>query len=424
MSSTLPRVTARLFGAPLMLHPDKLAAILAGLAPRLGLAPPMAPEPAAEALPPLRARGYGVTPEGVAVVPVVGGLVARAGQVDARSMPLRSYDAIASDLRQAMEDPAVRAVVLDVDSPGGEAAGAMELAAAIRAMRGRKPLLAVANHAAFSAAYALAAAAERVIVPPSGGVGSIGVLAAHLDVSRAEAEAGLRWTFVHAGARKLDGSPHLPLADEARQAIEAEVTRLYGMFVESVAVSRGLAPERVRATEAGLFFGAEAVAAGLADAVGTMDDALREASGASRGPVRGRSSARGGPREKRMDDASETAGMAAGGAPRSDEERQGVDVAALRAEAEAAVAARAAGIAALCELAGCPQRAAGFIREGRSEAEVRETLLAERAAAVDAAGELRVMRPAAAPDAPSPAAVKASWDRVGGALFGEKWKGF
>jgi len=442
----LPHVAARLFGAPLMLHPDKLAAILTGLAPRFGVPAALRPmafsddDERAQRQPDRPRRAYAVTADGVAIVPVVGGLVARAGRMTPDSTELRSYARIGQDLRQAMADGAVRAVVLDIDSPGGEASGAIEFAAQLRAMRGRKPVVAAVNHGAYSAAYAIASAADRIIVPPSGGVGSIGVVAAHLDVSGMDAKQGLAWTFVHAGARKLDGNPHAPLTDAARERMQSLVEALYGQFTRLVSAGRAIPEDRVRATEAGIFFGAEAVGAGLADAVGTFDDALAEAArmgapaagGMSTG--RGRPSAQHRPTGVKMDDTT-MAGTAS-----ATIEGQGAalasptpDLAAIRAEAETAAGNRAKGIAALCQLAGVPAQAATLIAEGRTEAEVRDLLLAARAEAGAEGGELRATRPPAAGvlgaqpgqgGAPSSGAVKASWDRVGAAQFGDRWKGF
>lgn len=108
------------------------------------------------------------------------------------------------------------------------------------------------------------------------GVGSIGVIALHADQSGKDAQEGVRYTAVFAGARKNDRNPHAPPSDEALATLQAEVDRVYGLFVAAVAQHRGLTPERVRATEAGLFFGQDAVAAGLADGLATREDALAQ----------------------------------------------------------------------------------------------------------------------------------------------------
>jgi ClpP class serine protease len=134
----------------------------------------------------------------------------------------------------------------------------------------------VASESATSAAYAIASAAERVYVPRTGEVGSIGIVAAHVDQSGSDAKAGLAWTFIHAGARKLDGNPHEPLSDPARAAIQADVDALYGELVSLVARNRTLTPEAVRGTEAAIYRGRAGVALGLADRIGTVETALAE----------------------------------------------------------------------------------------------------------------------------------------------------
>src|SRR5690606_3741977 len=124
--------------------------------------------------------------------------------------------------------------------------------------------------------YALASAAQRLIVTETGGVGSIGVIALHVDQSLRDANEGYRYTALTAGRHKNDYSPHEPLAEGARGELQAEVDRLYSIFVGQVASFRGLPDDAVRATEAALYFGPQAVASGLADAVGTLESTLAE----------------------------------------------------------------------------------------------------------------------------------------------------
>ncbi|MDO8605115.1 MAG: S49 family peptidase, partial [Phaeospirillum sp.] len=139
-----------------------------------------------------------------------------------------------------------------------------------------KPIWAVADEAALSAAYAIACTADRLYVTQTGEVGSVGVVAVHRDESGADAQAGLAWSFVHAGAAKVDGNPHQPLSDSARATLQADVDALYGKFTTLVAERRRLSPDTVRATEAAIYRGDQAVAAGLADKVGTLRVALAD----------------------------------------------------------------------------------------------------------------------------------------------------
>ncbi|GIX11592.1 S49 family peptidase [Elioraea sp.] len=222
-------------------------------------------------------RGYAVTDAGIAVVPVLGPLVAR-GDWLTELFGASVYGEVGEALEAALADPPVRGVVMEIDSPGGEVAGMFDLADRLTSLRGSvgKPLWAVASESATSAAYAIASAAERIYVTRTGEVGSIGVVAAHIDQSSADAKAGLAWTFLHAGARKLDGNPHEPLSDPARAAIQADVDALYGELVSLVARNRSLTPEAVRGTEAAIYRGRAGVAMGLADRIGTVETALAD----------------------------------------------------------------------------------------------------------------------------------------------------
>jgi signal peptide peptidase SppA len=264
----LPHLAARLFGVPLAIHRPKLDVILAVLGPRVGITDLAAPS--GFTAPP---RATSIPMSGVAVIPIHGTLVRRTVGLEAES-GLTSYTQLAAQLDAALADPEVAAILLDVDSPGGESGGVFDLADRIRAASQVKPVWAVANDMAFSAAYALASAASRVFVSRTGGVGSIGVIAMHVDQSEKDAQDGVRYTAVFAGERKNDLNPHAPISSEAHAFLQAEVDRIYGLFVETVARNRGLAPSTVQGTEAGLFFGQAAVAIGLADAIGTVDDAL------------------------------------------------------------------------------------------------------------------------------------------------------
>jgi signal peptide peptidase SppA len=255
-----------------MIARAKLEVILGVLAPRFagGTLEPLDPETDP---PPLTS----VTAEKIAVVSVIGTLVSRSGYLDAAS-GLQAYGDIADAIAAAMDDASVRGVILDVDSPGGEVGGLFDLVEQIQAIRSAsaKPLWAVANESALSAAYAIASAADRLYVTRTGEVGSIGVVAVHIDESGADTKAGLAWTFVFAGDRKVDGNAHEPLSERARATIQADVDRLYAEFCAVVAANRGLNAEAVRGTDAAIYRGTLAVRAGLADRLGTLDLAIAE----------------------------------------------------------------------------------------------------------------------------------------------------
>jgi capsid assembly protease len=246
--------------------------VLGVLGPRLagGAIEAIAPKPEPTPL-------ISTTVERIAVVSVVGTLVTRSGYLDAES-GLSSYAEVGDAIAGAMSDPIVRGVILDIDSPGGEVGGLFDLVERIGASKAAaaKPLWAVANESALSAAYAIASAADRLYVTRTGEVGSIGVVAVHVDESGADAKAGLAWNFVFAGDQKIDGNAHEPLSARARTAIQADVNRLYEQFCGLVAANRRLTPEVVRSTQAAIYRGELAVRAGLADRVGTLDAAIAD----------------------------------------------------------------------------------------------------------------------------------------------------
>ena len=367
----LPHLAARLFGTPLLVHRAKLDVILAVLGERLNLT-----APAADLAIPVP-RVTPAQPSGIAVIPIHGTLVKRVLGMEAAS-GLTSYGGIAQEIDAALADPQVQGILLDIDSPGGEASGSFELARQIRHAATQKPVWAVANDAAYSAAYALAASAQRLIVTETGGIGSIGVIALHIDQSAKDAQEGYRYTAVTAGAHKNDFSPHHPLSDEAKAELQAEVDRLYGLFVEHVTAMRSLNADAVRATEAGLYFGANAITAGLADAVSSFETALADfslfLSARNHKPPQARERIR-----TEAVIASKENAMQENETPLT--EMIGVDQAAvLVAEARREAVQSAQAIAELCLIAGCHEQAAGFIAAGKSESDVRRVLCEARAA--------------------------------------------
>ena len=385
----LPHLAARLFGVPLAIHRPKLDIILSVLGARIGLADLAAPVGYTPA-----ARAPGPPSGKVAVIPIHGTLVRRTSGLEAES-GLASYTGIAAQLDAALTSPEVAAILLDIDSPGGESGGVFDLADRIRAASQIKPVWAVANDMAFSAAYALASAASRVFVSRTGGVGSIGVIAMHVDQSKKDEQDGVLYTAVFAGERKNDLNPHAPISSEAHAQLLAEVHRIYGLFVETVARHRGLEPSAVRGTEAGLFFGPAAVAMGLADAVGSFDDALGQlAQFVSPNPTAVAASTRAGsfynhPKESSMTDRSEPVALAG---PEPAIPPAAAPAAAALLTTDAAVPAppppandSALEIAQLCQLAGRPELIVGYLQAAASTEQVRTQLLQ---AQVDASPEI------------------------------------
>jgi signal peptide peptidase SppA len=170
----------------------------------------------------------------------------------------------------------VSAIIIDVDSPGGQASGIAELSRQIYEARGKKPIVAVANHFMASAAYWIASAADEIVVTPSGEVGSIGVFTVHEDIHEALAQEGVKVSIIKEGRYKAEGNPYEPLTAEARDAIQARVREVYDAFVDAVARNRGVDAAAVRNGfgEGRMVSAYQAVTLGMADQVGTLDETI------------------------------------------------------------------------------------------------------------------------------------------------------
>ncbi|WOK01450.1 head maturation protease [Pseudomonas phage UF_RH7] len=209
---------------------------------------------------------------GMAIIPISGSLINRFGGCYGW---ITGYSYIQRQLNLALGDPDVKGIIFDVNSYGGEAAGCFELADMIFQARSIKPSMAVVDSNCYSAAYALASAAGKVVVTPTGGAGSIGVVAMHVDYSKMMEEWGLKVTFIYAGAHKVDGNPYEELSSDVKADIQASVNKSYEMFVNEVARNRNLSAEAVKATEARVYRADEAMSLGLIDAVATPTQALQ-----------------------------------------------------------------------------------------------------------------------------------------------------
>ncbi|TIV18903.1 MAG: S49 family peptidase [Mesorhizobium sp.] len=263
--TSLIHIADRVLNRPLLITRDKAEVILSVLAGRIGINAPGASrfegssvvedEDGAR-----RAVPYRVTSEGVGIITITGSLVNRGAWVGSSS-GLTSYEGIAYQLKSAAADPAVRSVVLDMHSPGGEAVGAFETAALVRDLAASKRTVAVVNGMAASAMYAIGAGATEIVTTETGISGSIGVVLLHADFSRQLDREGITPTLIHAGAHKVDGNPFEPLSDAVREDLQAEVDA----------------------------FGQAAVDAGIADRVGSFESVLADL---TRAPGRSTSQAR------------------------------------------------------------------------------------------------------------------------------------
>ena len=446
------QIAQRAFNTPLLVEPSKAMAFLSGLGPRiLGrpmqvAGPDVALENLTQATLPARAgiltngladqfQRDGQTPfalvDGVAVIEISGVLVHRGAWIG-QSSGQTSYEGIATQLAAAVADPLVHGIALEIDSFGGEVAGVFDLADAIRAARAAKPVSAFVAEHAFSAGYALASQADRIILPRTGAVGSIGVVVMHADLSGQLSDAGVTVTLIHSGAHKVDGNPYEPLPYAVRARIQGEIDGIRNLFAETVGAGRGrrLTAEAALATEAECYRGAEAVAVGLADEVSDPASAfaaftaLVNSQGPTRSALPRRSAQSQPPKELSMkpdatttneDPSDETEDRpaptplpeipAAPPAPAPTETGEAVAAAAVsRARTEAAelatISAQAARLGLTIDLAEA-------VTKGVSPDALRASVLTHLAARSDAAAITAVPPPkSAAPESPLVAAVK------------------
>lgn len=220
---------------------------------------------------------YALTSDGVAIVPVMGILSQRFDWL-AALCGWTTYEGLAATFAAMLTDYRVRAILMDIDSPGGEAAGMPDCADMILAARAQKPVWAVANTFAASAAYAIAGSAQVLFVPRLAQVGSIGAVCVHVDQSGQDAAYGERYTAVYSGARKIDGWPHGALSEGAASAMQKSVDHCRDQFAEIVGRQGRMTAAQAIATEAAMFNEADAVATSLADRIGSFEDALTELS--------------------------------------------------------------------------------------------------------------------------------------------------
>lgn len=217
------------------------------------------------------------TGSGIVVLPLYGVVTQRGNMVDDISGPgSSSTQQFTSVLRQMLADDTVGQILIDIDSPGGSVYGVSELASQIIKARAQKPVIAVANSLAASAAYWIGCSASEFYVTPGGEVGSIGVWQAHFDYSKALEEDGVKPTLISAGKFKVEGNPYVPLDEQAQAFMQSRVDDYYNAFVEAVAIGRGVSINDVKTGMGeGRVLGADAaMAQNMVDGIATFDDVL------------------------------------------------------------------------------------------------------------------------------------------------------
>lgn len=286
-------VASRAFGRPLLLEPRRGLSFLRGLATELGSRERAAGIPAEAAwdgddgggervryasLPVgLVERGRKAFPQlgSVAVIEITGTLVNRLGSVEPWC-GMTGYDGLRTQLVSALQDESIKAIGCYVDSPGGEVTGCFDLADEFREAAREKPVWAIVDGCCCSAAYALMHGATRITASSTGYIGSIGVIAAHWDISKMLDEAGVKVSLVYAGAHKADGNEYEPLPESVRAEYQAEIDAVYAQFAALVGKGGRLDDKAARATEARAYLAADAVGLKLADAVQSPSNSLAE----------------------------------------------------------------------------------------------------------------------------------------------------
>lgn len=270
--TTYHHIAARLFNTPLALCPQKAQVILTALGPRLGIS--KIKGPAAEG--PFEKKNFQRKPfeifDGVAFLPIHGSLIQRHSFLTAES-GLMSYGEISEAFHAAMDDPAVRAVYMDVDSPGGEVAGLFDLVDSMAARVGEKPIHAHVNELSASAAYAITTVADHISIPRTGMAGSVGVIVIHQEFSRMLDQEGVTVNIIRAGDRKADFNQYEELSGAARRDVQSDIDRIREIFIQTVARNRGTDPDAVRETEAALLAAPAALDTNLVDEIMSAEEA-------------------------------------------------------------------------------------------------------------------------------------------------------
>lgn len=279
--SSFAGIASRLLNCPIALRPEKAEMLVAVLAERLGIA--RLDRMDGSAMTAVEMNGHAASgregsaaadrfydmADGIAIIPIEGTLVHKSGWIGSYS-GMMGYDGIATMFRQAMSDPAVNGIWLDINSPGGEVSGCFDLADEIAASNkghGGKPVWAIANEQACSAAYALASAADKLLTPRTGMVGSIGCYMLYVDQTKALKDAGIEVQFIRSGAKKALGSGLETVDDATLAKFQTDVDRTRDIFAKLVARNRAMSVKSVMATEADWYSADDALALGLVDGV-------------------------------------------------------------------------------------------------------------------------------------------------------------
>lgn len=394
MSHNLINLRSKMFNTPLCIWPTKFMDLARVVGNRMDLEVPAGEMFTGPSRP---CHSMIVGRDNIAVIQVIGTLVNRGAFIGASS-GLVSYEGLRAQIRSIAKDSSVETVFLDIDSCGGEAAGLADTVAALADLPQRK--IAMVDSHCLSAAYWLATACDEIWMTNDSLVGSVGAIAVHFEQTTRDEQEGDTFTIFASGNRKSDFSPHLKLATEAAEWLQAMITESANQFIESVAQNRGLDAADVRGFQAALFKGRTALASGLADRIISADEAIVEImegtmATVNQAPPTASSSAK--TRTQKLtqrltDDSDTTAGSSAAAAGADDAPEISAETQALidqaleqaaeqqlmdaQAAADAVVAQRVSEIANACKLVGRPEMAADLIASGCSVDQAREQLFA------------------------------------------------
>lgn len=282
------QIASRVLNTPLLLEPGYARIFFSALAPRLGIMELHDAEGAVATGEKLRINAASFTPsrererpyqliDGAAVLPVSGTLVHKYGYLKPYS-GMTGYDGLIARAKDAFADPAVKGVLLDNETPGGEVSGCFDTAQQLRQMAkaAGKPLWSLCYDMNCSAGMAIASAADRRLITQTGVAGSVGVVMAHTSYEDRLKKDGLTVTLIHAGARKVEGNPYQHLPDQVLERFQAETNALRQEFAQLVAAHLGMPVEAVLATEAACYRGQAAIDIGFADQLVNGHEAIAE----------------------------------------------------------------------------------------------------------------------------------------------------
>lgn len=224
-------------------------------------------------------RPYRVDDAGTLTIPVKGLLLHDVGvQIGGY---VTGYTYIRKAFERGYADENVKRIAMVINSGGGEVAGNFDLVDMLYDMRGTKPTMAYLNEHAYSAAYSLASAMDTIVLPRTGGAGSIGVVVAHADRSAEMEKQGVKITFIHAGKHKVEGNQFEPLSEDVKKRMQVRIDGLYNIFVSTISRNLGVAEQSIRDTEALTYGAEESVGLGLAHEIRAYDEAMATFAGES-----------------------------------------------------------------------------------------------------------------------------------------------